>query len=129
MDLKARTKQKSKKNQIVIKKEALEPKSSYTHLITIQCNILLYTTLQNTIQAMHTAGDFTYTSVADLIRSALMAYQKGMKLTETPTTGAKKQTSIRVNESLCQFYKGLPDQMRSKILERVIRTFMKESLQ
>ena len=128
MDLKARNKQKSKNNLVTPKEPTIETRKSYTHLITIQCNTLLYTTLQNIIESMHTGGDFTYTSVTDIIREALIAYKEEMKLTETVVAGAKKQTSIRVDESLYQFYKGLPDQMRTKIIERAIRTFIKEKL-
>lgn len=97
----------------------------YEHSITIQCNTLLYTTLQNTIEAMHTGNDFAYTSVTDLIRAALKAYQGGMELTELDQAGKKKQTSIRVDNSLYKFYKSLPNQMRTKIIERAIRTFLK----
>lgn len=102
-----------------------EPNDTYEHSITIQCHALLYTTLQNTIEAMHTGNDFTYTSVTDLIRAALKAYQEGMELTELVQPGKKKQTSIRVDNSLYKFYKSLPNQMRTKIIERAIRTFIK----
>jgi len=40
-------------------------------------------------------------------------------------SGKKKQTSIRVDDSLYKFYKSLPNQMRTKIIERAIRTFIK----
>lgn len=102
-----------------------QPNNTYEHSITIQCNALLYTTLQSTIEAMHTGNDFTYTSVTDLIRAALKAYQEGMELTELVQPGKKKQTSIRVDNSLYKFYKSLPNQMRTKIIERAIRTFIK----
>lgn len=102
-----------------------EPTNQYEHSITIQCNALLYNTLQNKIKALHTGNDFTYTSVTDLIRAALKAYQAGMELTELEQPGKKKQTSIRVDDSLYKFYKSLPNQLRTKILEKAIRTFIK----
>ena len=105
--------------------EKSESNNTYEHSITIQCNALLYTTMQNTIEAMHTGNDFTYTSVTALIRAALKAYQEGMELTELEQAGKKKQTSIRVDDSLYKFYKSLPNQMRTKIIERAIRTFIK----
>jgi hypothetical protein len=131
MDLRAK-----KKNQIeekerefstpveVVETEAL---GNYEHPITIQCNALLYTTLQNKIKALHTGNDFTYTSVTDIIRAALIAYQSGMELTELEQGGKKKQTSIRVDGSLYKFYKSLPKQMRTKIIERAIRTYLKNA--
>ena len=99
--------------------------STYTHSITVRYCTLLYTTLQNMIAAAHTANDFTYTSVADVVRAALQAHKEGMELTEADEPGEKRQTSIRVTTELHDFYKSLPNQMRSKILERAIRTFLK----
>lgn len=129
MDLRAKKKtQKKPTNQpISTPVESAKPETpqSYEHSITIQCHALLYNTLQNTIKAQHTGNDFTYTSVTDLIRAALLAYQSGMELTEIEQPGKKKQTSIRVDDSLYKFYKSLPNQLRTKILEKAIRTFIK----
>ncbi len=129
MDLRAKKKtQKKLTNQPIstpVEPAKGETNKIYEHSITIQCNALLYNTLQNTIQAQHTGNDFTYTSVTDLIRAALLAYQSGMELTEIEQPGKKKQTSIRVDDSLYKFYKSLPNQLRTKILEKAIRTFIK----
>lgn len=129
MDLRAKKKNLKKTTTIPISPPVetakSEPSNIYEHSITIQCNALLYNTLQNTIKALHTGNDFTYTSVTDLIRAALKAYQSGMELTELEQPGKKKQTSIRVDDSLYKFYKSLPNQLRTKILEKAIRTFIK----
>lgn len=74
---------------------------------------------------MHTAGDYSYTSVADVIRAAIQSYQDGLELTEQPESGAKKQTTLRVSDELFEFYESWPARMRSKILERVVRSFIK----
>ncbi|MCG9890741.1 MAG: hypothetical protein MH252_06675 [Thermosynechococcaceae cyanobacterium MS004] len=102
----------------------LEKEESFTHSVTVQCNTLLYTTLQNMIASAHTGNDFTYTSVADVIRASLQAYKDGMELTELEGSGTKKQTSIRLSAELYEFYKTWPSQLRTKILERVIRTYL-----
>jgi hypothetical protein len=86
----------------------------------------VYDTLQNMIRSSHTAQDFTYTSPADYIRAALRAYKDGMVLTELDQGGPKLETTLRVDRDLWLFYKSLPGRMRSKILERAIRTFMKQ---
>jgi hypothetical protein len=129
MDLKARKKKQiqveEKEVLITVEVVKTETESLYEHPITIQCNALLYNTLQNKIKALHTGNDFSYTSVTDIIRAALVAYQSGMELTELEQGGKKKQTSIRVDTSLYKFYKSLPKQMRTKIIERAIRTFLK----
>lgn len=77
------------------------------------------------VESAHAGNDFTYTSVTDVIRAALQTYKDGLELTELDLPGERKQTSIRVSRSLFDFYKSLPNQMRRKILERAIRTFLK----
>ena len=96
-----------------------------TASIQIRCNILLYTTLQNMITSMHTAGDFSYTSVADVIRAAIQAYRDGMELAEQVEPGPKKATTVRITHELATFYNSWPKRMRSIILERAIRSFLK----
>jgi hypothetical protein len=107
-----------------VKEEAAREGPHYS--ITVRYDTLLYDTLQNMIRSSHTAQDFTYTSLADFIRAALRAYKEGMKLTEQDQSGPKLETSLRVDRELWLFYKALPGRMRSKILERIIRTFMKQ---
>jgi hypothetical protein len=102
-------------------------KDTPRYSITVRYDTLLYDTLQNMIRSAHTAQDFTYTSLADFIRAALRAYKDGMVLTELDQSGHKIETSPRVERDLWLFYKSLPGRMRSKILERVIRTFMRQS--
>ena len=106
------------------KEEAAREGPHYS--ITVRYGTFLYDTLQNMIRSSHTAQDFTYTSPADFIRAALRAYKDGMVLTELDQSGPKLETSLRVDRELWLFYKSLPGRMRSKILERVIRTFMKQ---
>jgi len=102
-------------------------KDTPRYSITVRYDTLLYDTLQNMIRSAHTAQDFTYTSLADFIRAALRAYKDGMVLTELDQSGHKMETSLRVERDLWLFYKSLPGRMRSKILERVVRTFMRQS--
>ena len=102
-------------------------KDNFQYSITVRYGTLLYDTLQNMIHSSHTAQDFTYTSLADFIRAALRAYEEGMVLTELDQNGPKTETSLRVDRELWLFYKALPGRLRSKILERAIRTFMKQS--
>ena len=129
MDLKAKKKKQAKPIEqaisVPVETVQLEPNNTYEHSITLQCNALLYTTLQNTVKALHAGNDFSYTSVTDIIREALKAYKEGMELTEMEQSGKKKQTSIRVHTSLYKFYKSLPNQLRTKIIEKAIRSYIK----
>jgi hypothetical protein len=54
------------------------------------------------------------------LRAARLAQQAGEKTEGTATP-------LRVDRELAQFYKSLPGRMRPKILERVIRTFVKQT--
>ena len=135
MDLRAKRKRANKTTKIEEQKNTkkVEPKvneseeiqPTYTHSLSIRCNTLLYITIQNWLNTAHTAQDFSYTSVADVIRGALESYRQGMQLTELDETGEYKQTTVRVTKEQAEFYKKLPSQMRRKILERAIRTFIK----
>jgi hypothetical protein len=102
-------------------------KDTPRYSITVRYDTLLYDTLQNMVRSAHTAQDFTYTSLADFIRAALRAYKDGMVLMELDQNGPKMETSLWVERDLWLFYKSLPGRMRSKILERAIRTFMRQS--
>jgi hypothetical protein len=106
--------------------EETASRESAHHSITVRYDTFLYDTLQNMIRSSHTAHDFTYASLADFIRAALKAYKDGMVLTELDRGGPKLETSLRVDRELWLFYKALPSRLRAKILERVIRTFMKQ---
>jgi hypothetical protein len=128
MELRARSKRKEVLAPLatapVTAGEKRAGKDTPRYSITVRYDTLLYDTLQNMIRSAHTAQDFTYTSLADFIRAALRAYKDGMVLTELDQSGPKMETSLRVERDLWLFYKSLPGRMRSKILERVIRTFM-----
>lgn len=105
----------------------LSPKNGqFQYMIAIRCNSMLYNTIQNMLTASHASQDFTYTSVTDFVRRALEAYRDGMVLTELDEKGEKMFTTMRVDRVTRDFYRSLPDRMRVKILERAIRTFLKQ---
>lgn len=99
---------------------------AYRETLNIRFNALLYNTIQNMITASHTVQDFTYASPADFIRAALHSYRDGLSLTELEGKGEKITTTIRVDRATKEFYASLPDRLRSRLLERAIRTFLKQ---
>ena len=101
------------------------PRRGARRSIAVRYDALLYDTIQNMITSAHTAGDFTYKSPADYVRAALRAYKDGMKLTELDRSGEKVATSLRMDQDLWEFWRTLPDQLRSRLLERAIRTYMR----
>ena len=96
--------------------------------VTIRLDRMLYERLQNSIQASHTAGDFSFVSVSDVIRAAIEAYRDGMELTELAPRGGKKNYTLRVTAPLRAFYNTLPNRLKSQIIERAIRTYIKERM-
>jgi hypothetical protein len=125
---KARPRQAGKPSPRLVPAPAPEPKraGAYREVIGIRCHTMLYNSIQNMLSASHAAQDFTYTSAVDFIRSALQAYKDGMVLTELDQKGEKTALTIRTDAELKNFYTSLPDRFRTKILERAIRTYMKE---
>lgn len=131
MQLRVRNKQEAFSTQkddplLQPQKQAEVTGSGYTQSIYIRCNAMLYQTISNMLTSAHTAQDFTYVSVADFIRAALSAYKDGMPLTEIDERGEKINTTIRADEALKNFYSSLPDRLRSKLVERALRTFLKQ---
>jgi hypothetical protein len=102
-------------------------KGGQSYSVRVRYDTMLCDTLQSMIRSAHAAQDFTYPSLADFIRAALQAYKEGMVLTELDQNGPKVETSLRMDRELWQFYKSWPNRMRPKILERVIRTFVKHT--
>jgi hypothetical protein len=124
MELKAR----QKKNTVEVAPSYQAPPINETHYsqsISMQFNTLLYATLQNMVENAHTAGDFTYTSVADVIRGALEAYAEGMSLSELNREGERRNISVRVTQKQYDFYQSLPNRLRRKLVERAVRSFIK----
>ena len=98
---------------------------NFTHAITVRYSTDLHSTIQNIIESAHITQDFTFVSPSDFIRAALRAYRTGMALTELSTDGAKRETKLRVDDELYHFYQSLPKGVRSKLLERALRTLIK----
>src|SRR5262249_1137059 len=129
MELKARKKpQAPVPIPMVQSRPAKAPKKTerYHYVITIQCNTMLYHTIQNMLAASHTAQNFTYTSIADLIRAARVASRDGMPLTELEEEWEKLTTSIRFDPAIKIFFSSLPDRMRVKLLEPPRRSFLNQ---
>ncbi|MCP4369443.1 MAG: hypothetical protein GY797_15220 [Deltaproteobacteria bacterium] len=131
MKLKATSKQQKKRKKPKTKNSPAstlietKPEKTKNKTLNFQINAILYNTIQNIISSLHTSQDFTYVSSTDFIRKALNAYKEGMELTELDEKGEKINTSIRVDQELKDFYSNLPDRMRSKLIERSIRTYIK----
>ncbi len=79
---------------------------------------------QNALEAAYTAGDYRYQSVGDLIRAALRAYGKGLRLTEGMRSGRRKRHTVELPAELFEEYQKLPSRSRGVILERALLSLL-----
>ena len=114
MKLKAvQKRKKTEQNEVQVQPEKLEsPTEALNQPVQIYYNTLHYNTLQKMIEAQHNGGDYTYSSVSDLIRAGLAAHQQGMPLRELDEKGSKSYVSVRLTQDLKAFYDTLPSALQ-----------------
>lgn len=96
----------------------------YPHIVGLRLSHNLYATAENVLESSHRAGDYSLTSMPDLIRAALSAYFNGMELDAPPERGGKRRTTIGLDEALKSRYDQLPPRKRGEIVGRALRTFL-----
>jgi hypothetical protein len=96
----------------------------HRHTVGLRMGEDLYATAENALEAAHLAGDYSLTSLPDLIRAALTAHFDGMALSAPPEKGRKRRTTIGMDDNLKARYDELPHGKRSEIVERSLRTFL-----
>jgi hypothetical protein len=102
--------------------------SKYPHTIGLRLGVNLYATAENALEGAHRAGDYSLTSMPDLIRTALAAHFDGMTLTAAPEMGGKRRTTIGLDDALKSRYDQLPHRKRGEIIERALRTFLNRGM-
>ena len=123
--IKAREKKRPRTDTSLTSPVETSEDTKYNQSITVRYGTALYDTIQNIIESSHAAQDFTYITSSDFVRAALKAYQDGMQLTALDEPDTKRETKLRVSADLKTFYQSLPKGIRNKLLERAIRTYMK----
>jgi len=103
-------------------------RSQYPHTIGLRLGDDLYATAENAIEGAHLAGDYSLTSLPELIRAALTAHFSGMALTAPPESGKKRRTTIGLDDELKLRYDKLPNRKRGEIVERALRTFLNRGM-
>lgn len=101
----------------------------FPHSISLRLDVDLLETLKNAIVAAQTTGDYQFTSMSSGIRAALQAYAQGMQLAAVVPPGVvRKKRSFTLNGELKAFYERIPSRKRAEIIERIIRTFLKNGM-
>ena len=96
--------------------------------ITFALNASLCQQAENFLESQRTQFNFTYSSLSELIRKSLQAYQEGViepNLTQRDKHAPKKEVSIRFfNTDLLNFYYSLPYTQRTALIEQSLREFL-----
>lgn len=113
-----------KHSQTLLAKEGQKP-----HLCQVRIDGKLLEAIRNAVQSAKIGGDFCYGNVSDFIRAALTAYKDGMKLVEVlPAADNQVQgTTVWMDDALYTFWRSLPYGCRREILERALRTKLKQN--
>jgi hypothetical protein len=103
------------------------PLEQRTNKINFAFSASLLDQINNLLVSQWNQGNFTYSSVADFIRQALVAYQKKkirVDLTPQQRSRPKKEFSMRWPQlDLLNFYYSLPAGKRVTILEASTRAY------
>ena len=111
-----------------IKSQIKPPKTTRTARITFALNASLCQQAENWLNSRWTQQDYTYSSLSELIRKSLQAYQEGeidINLTERDKHALKREITIRfINTDLLNYYYSLPYTQRTAIIEESLAGYL-----
>ena len=96
--------------------------------ISIRINAMLYNTMQNYLSSMQSVGDYSYSSISDILRKVLL--QMEQKQLPPNVSGLQESNAqyieiiLRVTSQQKQFWQSLPNRSRRKILEKAVTVFI-----
>ena len=100
-------------------------------IISLRINTLLYDTLYNYLSAMHNVSDYTFSSISDVLRYIIVQIQENGFSTDQIINNKETDYTeiiVRVTHKQKQFWQGLPNRNRRKIMEKAILAFTKNKL-
>ncbi len=100
-------------------------------IISLRINTLLYDTLHNYLSAMHNVSDYTFSSISDVLRYIIVQIQENGFSTDQIINDKETDYTeiiVRVTHKQRQFWQGLPNRNRRKIMEKAILAFTKNKL-
>lgn len=121
MDI-AAIKRKSK-----ISKTAQKQDSKLSHKIAIRLNTTLHNTIHNYLEAMYSTGDYTYSSMSDILRKVLSSIEDNSLKYNTikaPVSDNYIELTLRCTNAQKQFWQSLPSGNKIRILEKAIISFL-----
>lgn len=121
------------KNRIGLSKNNNKVKdkpSKKAYKISIRLNTTLHDTLHNYLSALHASADYSYGSVADILRHILINLEDGkLKLNniKAPVSDNNQiEFTIRCHLPQKQFWQTLPSGNKVHILEKAIIAFLQK---
>jgi hypothetical protein len=100
-------------------------------IISLRINTLLYDTLHNYLLAMHNVSDYTFSSISDVLRYIIVQIEENGFSTDQIINDKETDYTeiiVRVTHKQKQFWQGLPNRNRRKIMEKAILAFTKNKL-
>jgi len=100
-------------------------------IISLRINTLLYDTLHNYLLAMHNVSDYTFSSISDVLRYIIVQIEENGFSTDQIINDKETDYTeiiVRVTQKQKQFWQGLPNRNRRKIMEKAILAFTKNKL-
>ena len=98
--------------------------------IAIRVNTTLHNTLRNYLSSMHASADYSYASVADILRHILINLEnEKLKLNNIKapiSDGEYIEFTLRCTLQQKQFWQGLPEGNKIRILEKAIIAFLQK---
>ena len=111
-----------------IKSQIKPLKTTRTAKITFALNSSLCQQAENWLNSRWIQQNYTYSSLSELIRKGLQAYQKGeidINLTERDKHALKREITIRfLNTDLLNFYYSLTYTQRTAIIEESLAAYL-----
>jgi hypothetical protein len=99
-----------------------ENSGNFSYITQIRIDLHLFDSIHNAVESAIFGGNYTIESASHFIREALREHAAGAPLKVAHENGTKKSLSIRIDQSLKDFWDTLPKRHRNHILERAIRT-------
>ena len=100
-------------------------------IISLRINTLLYDTLHNYLLAMHNVSEYTFSSISDVLRYIIVQIEENGFSTDQIINDKETDYTeiiVRVTHKQKQFWQGLPNRNRRKIMEKAILAFTKNKL-
>lgn len=96
---------------------------------TLALNANLLQQAENLVRSQWSQQDYTYSSLSDLIKKSLQAYQQRkikLKLELRDKKATKREITIRWSGDLLNFYHSLPIGQRTAIIEGSLQVYLEK---